>query len=281
MKRFFCLISALAIVICGMGFAKPANQDGQAMSETVYAASEYGSNISARGGNKIETISERIDYAYKVVDEYCSPNNVPGYLSDYTCGVTAGGVAIGYYDKMYDELIPNHTGRIFMGQYLWATQGKEMQSVYDSLYTAMNSTSEGVTINGYLNGMKSYVSSRGRTASFTSAMSGASQMNFQQYKTALQSGKLLTVFLEGFSVLDFDLFRTYTNYDTIVIDISRGAHIMLAYGYLDVSYYNANNQCFRRDSYLRVSTGFSIPTLALVKLNQYCVIDDGYVTEIY
>lgn len=280
MKKVFCFI--LTMVVLSYGTAFTINQpvkSGQAISNKIYASNNP--DVSFKGGTNIETIEETINYAYKIEDEYFNPYKVPGYLSQYTCGISAGGVAIGYYDKTYDELIPNHTGKIFLGKYLWAPQGTAVDSMYDNLYTKMNATSEGVTIDGYLGGVSSYVSSRGRSVLFTKSMASIGQLNSSQYKTALQNDKLLSIFIDGFSIIDYDLLRTYDGYDVITTDISRGAHIMVAFGYLDISYYNSSNQCFRKDSYIHVNTGFSTPALALVKLNQHCVIDDCYVTEIY
>lgn len=281
MKRFINLFLVFTFVFCWIvGTATPFFKDAEAAENNRYASSLNESIVVARGGTLVNTIEEKIEYAFKIEDKYFNEYELPAYVSKYSCGINAGGNVIGYYDRVYDELIPNHTGKIIWGKYFYASHDAEIEKMFDSLYSAMGATSEGVTLDGYLTGLKSYSSSKGRTASFTSAMY-ASALNSSVYKPAISSGKLLSVFLNGFSIIDFGNFRTYANYDTVKTYVHYGLHIMIAYGYYDVSYYNSEGQCFRKDCYLYVSTGYPTPSLSLLKINQYCYINDCYISEIY
>lgn len=275
MKKIFSFIFAITILFSTWAFFI------QHSASNVYASVEkiYSDKLYERGGTPSYVDDVRIDYAYKIEEEYVNPYGIPGYLSRYTCGVSAGGVAIGFYDRLYEELIPNHAGSTIWGKYFYGSHDAEVEIMYDSLYTKMNATSAGVTLNGYTNGVKSYTSSKGRITTFTSVMNGT-QINASQYKTAIINGKLLTVFMDGFSIIDFGSFSTYNGYDKIYTYVNIGCHVMVAYGFLDVSYYNSSNQCFRKDTYLYVSSGYSIPMQCLVKLNQYCIIDECYITDV-
>ena len=269
MKRFFCFVLMLTVLFCGtasgfVGFA----QSGQASADTVYA----------RGETPIAIVSERIDYAYKVETEYINPFSVPGYVSNYTCGITAGGVIVGHYDRIYEELIPNHNGRVLLGRWFYGTQGAEVNAMFSSLYTMMSATPQGVTMTGYLNGVTSYVASRGRNMTFTSVMTPT--INTAQYRTALESGQLLSVFLDGFAIVSLSDLNTYASHDTVRFQISDGAHIMAAYGYLEIKYFNSSNVNFRTDTYLHIKTGFTMPTHALVSLNRFCTVDDIFISHI-
>ena len=65
-----------------------------------------------------------------------------------------------------------------------------------------------------------------------------------------------------------DVYDVFLNdgYDTIVPTTIAGAHIMVAYGYYQVEYYNANG-LFRTDTYLLVATGQAVTTSALYKID--------------
>ena len=142
MKRVFCFLFAFVLLTCGTTF-----NFGQAL-----AGADCEESVYARGGILLYTVTETITYNYTVEDEYMIPVKMPGYLSSYTCGITAGGNIIGYYDKAYEDLIPNHTGRYLLGKWLWGTHGTEVNNMFSSLYTLTGATSAGVTIAGYKSG---------------------------------------------------------------------------------------------------------------------------------
>lgn len=274
MKKLFAILYATIISICPFAVFT-TYQNNIPDVPKIYAETD----ITPYGGTPLDVIEEQIDYSHKVVDKYYNPYELPHYLSSYTCGISAGGEIIGFYDRIYDELIPNHTGRIFLGKYLYAPQDDEVNKMYDILNTLMNATSEGVTINNFINGVKSYVNSKGRSASFKSAIKNNS-LDFNTYKQAILSNKLISIFADGFNIIQTFDFEEHDHYDYLTIYRNNGAHIMVAYGYYDVKYYDTQNRCFRHDNYLYVSTGVSIPALALLRINQYCTVDDAYITEI-
>lgn len=279
MKKLLNITLVFMLVFCGsfVAFSGVSEVQAVAAEETVYASSD----ITTYGGAPMQTIEERIDYSYKVEEEYYNPYEMPQYLSSYTCGITAGGALIGHFDRMYEELIPNHTGMTFMGKYFYGTQGAAVNAMYDSLYTAMGATSAGVTIDGYKSGLKSYVASRGRTATTFRSMIGTDTLNLTASKTALKDGKLLSVFVDGYNVIDFGQFRTFDKYDEIEASVFSGAHVMIAYGYLVVKYYNDSDVCFRTDKYLYVASGLSGVTLGLICMSRNTKLDDCYITNIY
>ena len=208
-----------------------------------------------------------------------NPYELPQYISSYTCGISAGGEIFGFYDRLYEELIPNHQGIIFRGKYLYGTQGSAVSKMYDELYVMMNATSDGVTIPGFISGVKAYASSKGRTASLDSAMKN-NKLDSTQYKSAFKSDKLLSLFVDGFNIIVPGDIEEYDTYDYVTIYRNAGAHVMIAYGYKEISYFNEQNQCFRTDSYLYVNSGLSQPAFGLVRLNSHCTVDDGYITEV-
>jgi len=271
MKRIFCFILAFVFVAGGLTF-----NFGQAVAAGVCKKE----SVYARGGIPIYTVKETISYDHKVEDEYFIPVKMPGYVSSYTCGITAGGNIVGYYDKMYENLIPNHTGKYLLGKWIWGGHGTEVTDMFTSVYNYMGATSAGVTIAGYKSGLASYTANKNLDISFTSVMNTNGTLN-SAYKTALKGDTPLTIFLDGFNVVDFGGYLTYSGYDTLDTEIAVGCHVMAIYGYLEVKYYNSSNVNFQTETFLYVVTGFSVPKLAWLRISAYCTIDDCYISYIY
>ena len=273
MKRLFNFVLAISFALCSFCVA-PLEQDNSVSDLTVYAAYE-----STNGGTPLDVIEEQIDFAYKQVETYYNPYELPQYSSSYSCGISAGGEIFGFYDRLYEELIPNHQGFTFQNRYFYGTQGEAVQNMYDELYGMMNATSDDVTIPGFIGGVKAYAVSKGRTATLSSAMNNNS-LNLEACKTAFKNEKLLSLFVDGFHIIaKYDL-EEYENHDHVTINRVVGAHVMIAYGYKVISYYNEQNQCFRTDVYLYVNSGLSHPALGLLRINAYCTRDDAYITEV-
>lgn len=272
MKRFFCLLLVLGLFFPTVGHA---GANTPVRSQKVYAQVE-----STYGGTPLDVIEEQISYNYKTVDSYRNPYELPKYMSSYTCGISAGGEIIGFYDRIYENLIPNHTGRYLAGKFFYASQDAEVNNMYDTLYVDMNATPEGVTVSNFINGVKTYTARKGRTAVFSQAMSGTNAPNTEAYKQALNDGKLLCVFVDTFNIISPNGMTEKDDCDYVTINRNTGAHIMVAYGYYNVSYYNSQNVCFRQDKYLEVATGFDTPMLGRVRINEHCVVDDAYTVEI-
>lgn len=233
----------------------------------------------ARGGSKIQTIQERIDYSVRDVDSYSLNPTVPGYDSGISCGPTAGGVAIAWYNKTLPNLIPGlgSPGTIFLNQWIWTTNGTPaIMSMFNQLAVDMDANSEGVTKQGYLDGLEIYVERCGYTFEYENTMGSNGMLN-DKYKAALQNGKLLSIFMNGFNISNG--LGVYSGYDTINMDEYSGMHIMTAYGYYEVEYMNAEGIIFRKDTYLLANSGLS-GQLKWVRLNNYATILDCYIISI-
>jgi hypothetical protein len=102
------------------------------------------------------------------------------------------------------------------------------------------------------------------------------------YKAQMQSGKLLTVFMYGFNFIDgSNGFKSSPaqGYDEVIIELYGGAHVMVAYGYREIKYFNAQNEQFRKDIYLYVHTGTG-SALGLLRLTSHITLDDAYISHI-
>ena len=279
MKKFLSLSLSVLILYCSSFclYTTFVWKDNFVKPESYYAtAVPYGGGIK-------NDVTDTIYYSYKEDNEkYINPYKLPIYIAssiENSCAITAGGAIIGHYDRLYEELIPNHTGITFMGQFVYGSHDEAVDAMHQELYKKMGSTSKGTTVEGYKSGMKSYVQSKGRNIEITGIYKNSS-LNKSSYMAALESGKLLTVFLDGFSMITGDGIKTNNGYDTITQTIAEGLHTMTAYGYRNIKYYDTSNNLIQEDNYLLVHTGFASAGLGMMRLNKYITIDDGYIISI-
>lgn len=278
MKKTLSLVLSFAMLICCCLCIGTANV---AIGS---AESRYGIDVPVPYGGIIQGYAtDTVYYSRKDVSEsYENPLNLPLYIAsniENACCITAGGAIIGHFDRYYEELIPDHTVRVFLGIPTYGSQDAAVNAMHQELYKLMGSTSAGTSVEGYKKGMTSYVQNKGRSIEISSIYSNSS-LNKSAYMSALQSGKLLTVFLDGFSVVSGVEIESFDGYDTISNTIVNGLHAVAAYGYRNIKYYDASDKLVQEDNYLLVHTGFASAGLSMIRLNKYTTVDDGYVINI-
>ena len=122
------------------------------------------------------------------------------------------------------------------------------------------------------------MSSKNRTATITRAY--GSSLNMSECINALKSGKLLTLFVNGFAIVAFGGLEEYDGYDEINNITVVGRHTVTAYGYRIIKYYDSSNNLIQEDSYLYVHTGFTSAGLGYIRLSKYVTVEDAYVINI-
>jgi len=280
-KRFFGVFLALMLVLAGtVGIAAPAMR-----IQKVYAA-ENKTRYKEEGGTYLGLFTETINYSYKEESFFIHKPGLPGYSSSLGCGIIAGTNIVSWYNRTYSGLIPGHTaGQYFWGNWMWATSNSYIAGVNSQLSSDMNAVNKGVTISGYLGGLNTYVTNKGRTFESVNMMGtgGLGNVLDQDYKEAIEDdGKLMTIFLDGFNIMSLGGVKSYESqgYDTVAMEEYTGAHIMVAYGFYEISYFSAPNTMFRQDIYLIVHTGFG-GLLGMTRITANCTLDDAYITHIY
>lgn len=229
------------------------------------------------GGKLIGSVNENIYYSSLEEASYVNPYNMPDYTYGYSCGVTAGVNLIAWYNRPKPVLIPNHSaGYTLFGMWIWTGQNATINNLFPVVSTLMNETSNGVTIQGYLNGLNSYAAGKNLTFNSSSLMNNG--VLSQSYKTELSSGKILSIFLDGFNVT-YGPSLEPGGYHHLILEQYAGAHIMTVYGWYEITYKNAQNVAVRKDSYLYVGTGLN-PSNALLLINSHCTVDAVYTTHI-
>ena len=218
----------------------------------------------------ISTIaSEYVYYTSRdIVDEGRTDGGAPTFVTttgiSNACGAIAGAEIVAFYDKYYPNLIPGWdsyfpaTGK-YRGQ-----NGTYIDPMMQELYSLMqtNVAGEGVSENEFKTGLQTYFSNHGYSASFSSVKSG-STLNYSACKTAVDSNKVIVLFTTPGNI--YSIVES-SDHDSVGAFTISGNHIMVAYGYLQIKYYN-NSGLFRTDTYVEVATGRSTPAKAYYKID--------------
>ena len=203
--------------------------------------------------------SETIYYTHREEQYIETVNGVPLYIQlsnlENSCGATAGSIIVGFYDKYYEDLIPNYTSYFpATGKYR-ANDKVYVPALMEEFYSLMRTNVDdvGVAESDCLNGMRKYVQNKNHSFSYTSLKS-SSKLNETAYVNSINSNKPVLLF-NGRTELITDIL-TYSDHDSLPLATIAGNHIYVGYGYYIVKYYNGNNN-FRTDTYLRVACGLS------------------------
>ena len=272
LKKCFC--STLAgLVVCG-AFCIPthAAKADESNSENRYYD---GPSISYAGD-----LDETITFSRKEEENVELPNAVPTYYSSdlaNACGPIAGANIVGYYDKYYEDLIPNYTAYYTANGRYRRPDTTYVPALMQSLYTLMqtNVVDVGVSVTECLTGLQSYVVSKNRNITYTDIKT--STFNATACKNAFANMQPVLLFCSSASLYYMAPSETQ---DEVLYVLTSGTHIVVAYGYRTIRYYDANNINFRTDHYLKVSTGWMTHGTGLLKLNDIGWMDDAYIVNI-
>ena len=145
------------------------------------------------------------------------------------------------------------------------------------LYTLMRTNVDDVGVNesDCCRGLKTYVTNKGYSLSYTSIKNG-SGLNMTACQNAFNNNKPILLFCDQVGVVFVDEYSGYDNITTMGI---ANQHIMVAYGYYQVRYYNGNTN-FRTDTYFDVATGLNVNTTGWVKVDSINWLDNGYIVSI-
>lgn len=212
--------------------------------------------------------STQIYYTSRNVEDGQTAGGAPLYdatdnLSN-VCGPIAGTAIVAFYDKYYPELIPGWES-YYPATGKYRLQGSTYYySVLHELYTLMqtNVNGDGVSESEFKTGLQTYINNHGYSASYTNVKSGSS-LNYSACKNAIDNNKVIVLFTKPGAVY---MLGEYSGYDTWTEINITGNHIMYAYGYIQIKYYNSAG-LFRTETVLKVSTGRVSPGIAYYKVD--------------
>ncbi|MBQ8428032.1 MAG: hypothetical protein IJX18_02125 [Clostridia bacterium] len=256
-KKCTCSLIAL-LAVCSCAFAAPNTTPKVATVAASAATSTAERRYYDETSVSPRAITETIYYARKeqtyTLFDYC----VPYYQNNNTsltnaCGAVAGAIVVGYYDKYFEDLIPNYTAYYTSGRYR-GVDSTYVPALIQDLYTRMRTNVDdvGVSESDCINGLTSYVQSKGHSITYTSAKSG-SGFNHTLCDNAIATGKPILLFCENVSLYGVG---ESDGYDYWSQSITSGAHIAVAFGYLTINYYDANDALIRTDHHIEIATGW-------------------------
>lgn len=275
-KKCTCFVATL-LLMCGSLFVgKPSVASAEVSLEGRYY-DEPSISTCAAGDSEIITFASKDDTYIG------TPNNVPYYFNltlDNACGALGGTIIVGYYDKYYENLIPNYT------TYYTATgKYRPQDSTYipglmNTLYTEMqtNVVAPGVSESECLDGLESYVEGKGYSISYTSVKPYNGSFSHSAYQNAINNGQPVILFCDSVELLFLDLAETQD--EAVVAQLSQ-SHIAVGFGYQTIKYYDANNNNFRTDIYLKVATGWNPNDMGYIKINDESWLDSAFAVDIY
>lgn len=273
-KSVLAILGAVCALMPSVACIRPANAE-QAACETRYC-------MDFQGGQLDHDTTRKVYYSSREIDYYENPYKLPRFCAtmDQSCVTTASGVAIIYYDRLYDNLVPNYAAKYIGSRYSYGTQNDVINNLFSTLYTLMGTTSQGATIAGFKSGTTVYINQQGYSVDLVRTTGSYYNTNIDYLKQLLRQEKVGVIFLHNFSVVSPAAISTGLGYDSIPHKIYNGDHAMAVYGYYDYYYYDESGKLVTRDTYLCVQTG--VPnTLEFLYINDFCEVDDIYIMNIY
>lgn len=270
-----CGCLALGNVTCPVAAA----QASVPTEETCYADTNYhGSSFQG-----VET--EYINYHHKTETDFHIGYSLPKYVDlamdahTNCCASTAGSIVMGYYDRVYDELIPGFTaGRTIRGVYIYYGVNEVVQqNAIDPLYTAMKTNVYGAGTRSIdcRNGLKEVVQQRGRSCSFTSVVNN-STLNVAAYQAETDAERPVLFFSANYTLLSQSGFENGAGQDKLEKHVYIGAHVFVGYGYKRVDYYDAAGTLIDSNCFLYAASGIADIQNCFILLNEGVILDEGY-----
>lgn len=221
-------------------------------------------------GTFIEQV-QNVSYSTKSTESYTIPYDLPNYfgvVNDVTgCANNAGACIIGYYDRFYENLIPNYKSYVQIGNVIrYRTGTPEVFDLVEELYELMGTDVNhlGTTFSEFQSGMLQYVANKGYTYSTTNLFINGN-FNIESYKSSVQSGKPVALFMTGFALLN-DINES-VNMDTISSGYSVASHVLVGCGYKIDKYYNTYGAIQDTRTYLKVASGSNIYGIGYLNIN--------------
>lgn len=232
--------------------------------------------------------TETINYATKTVTTGRVNPSFPNCYNlnsdiDNVCANVAGANIINYYDRFYDDLIPSYTSGAMRGSnyiyYGMPVNSDKKQQVINTLnsYMRTNIDYPGTTQDQYKQGLMRYVNEKNKNVTYTSILSN-NQFDLNKFIAQIQQGNPVTLYLSGFNITSIsDNGSTATLYKSI---FGKDNHIMIAYGYQKIDYYNNNGALILSKTYLEIAPGLSAASGVYI-VNNNGTLNDAEAVHIY
>ena len=276
LKKLTCFVATL-VAVCGSAVNLTVNT---AYADQALEGRYYDKPVvSTRAAGDVETVNfASVDNIYIE-----TPNRVPLYYSntlENACGPIGGGIVVGYYDKYFQNLIPNYTNYYpATGKYR-PIDNTYVPAMLQEMYTAMqtNVVAPGVSESECLDGLEAYVEGKGYSISYTAVKPYNGTFSHTAYQNAINNGQPVILFCDSVQLL---VISENDTYNRIIVAQESQDHIIVGFGYQIYRYYDVNGNNFRTDTYLTVASGWNPNDIGFVKINDEGWIDSAFAVDIY
>lgn len=228
----------------------------------------------------VDFVTVKVEYKSKTMDAKVHCIYPPKFSSvdiKNGCAAVAGMNIIGYYDRYYENLIPNHSaGYEYLGSYVYNLQDTYVNNALKELYSDMDGSDKGITEPNFINGLKKYCARKGYNCDLSSLMSSG-KLSYDKVKDSIKANKPVALLLSTYNFADI---FTENNTDSIEYRLYYGDHIMAGFGYRDVTY-TLNNGSTSNYKFILVSSGFSEAPSGYFNINYSTNINAAYGVNIY
>lgn len=202
----------------------------------------------------------------------------PGGLES-ACAAVAGSNLIGFYDRYYENLIPNHAaGYETYGLYVYNVADNYVYDTVRDLYNKMDGSSKGINETNFKKGMQVYCKEKGLTCDFTQLVS-SNRLNYTGVINSINENKPVVLLLSTYNFCDI---RTKGAEKTEEYDyrLYGGNHMLAGFGYCEINYTFSDGSS-QNNRFVYVATGFSEKPAAYFNVDYSTNINSAYKVYIY
>ncbi len=256
---------------------------GELVTEQAFALLEQNAILYQGGGS---TAPEKVNIVveFKSIyseDDYEMSGRFPQFCgSGITsgCAAVAGGNLIGYFDRYYEDLIPNHSaGKLEDDDlFYYGVANTYVYRAIEVLYEDMGGTENGISESSFKSGLEKYCSRKGLRISYSSVKSSG-KLDYAMVKSSMKSNKPVVLFLSTYNICD-----AYFSDDKDYLDylVFSGNHVMVGFGYRDIIY-NMPDGSRPNNRFIHVATGFGDPDEAYFNIDFRTNVVSAYGVNIY
>ncbi len=231
------------------------------------------------GGSNHTTEIIRRDYITREKTKYDLALMIPDFTFSpavSSCAAVAGSNLIGFYDRYDENLIPNHkSGTLYGTAYCYSIQDDAVAELTRQLYDLMGTDETGTTEEQFVDGIKAFCKSKGKSVTTTSCMSSGS-IDYSKAKTYIEANQPIVLFVSGYNV---GFMSEDDHYDSVGYTISPANHVMVGFGYKECHYVTTTGNI--SDYFFNVASGLAIRPSGVYNINLKTRIIDALAVKIY
>jgi len=219
-----------------------------------------------------DTYTTNMTYLTRACPNYC-------YNPDLTnsCAPTAGTHIIGYYDYLYEDLIPNFVAcYIYNNTYRYRGTYPAVDAVNTQLYSLMgtNTQSAGTSVAQFKSGLQEYVEDCGLNITYTKCGTRLDVTTAISYLNAQQP---IALFMNSYYYFTIAGVEDMDSSIVMVGIHSTNGHVAIAYGYKE--YVITKDNVTSTKKFLAVSFGDA--TQGFIPVNDVSIFEEAYAINIH